>query len=181
MKRILYTILTVFLILFTACSESERKRAQRLTDEFDASFLKENRSVKAVGKVRLDSARVDFLYLSRTQERLERGKRLVAENKEALEALQQPVMSQVAYEIFSRQLRETGEEAQRIQQQLMEEERSYNSRIPGWMAFHRFRVIANNGEMKLYQYMLYFNPEVTKIQAVIDLNDSVPVYRTLKN
>lgn len=177
MKRILYTILTVFLILFTACGESERKRAQRLTDEFEASFLNENRSVKAVAKVRLDSARVEFLYLPKTQERLVRANRLAAENREAQKALHQPAMSGVAYEIFTKQLWDTGEEVERIRQQLLEEERRYNPRVPGWMTFHRFRGIANDGTMKLYQYILYFDPEVTAIRAVINLNDSMPVYR----
>lgn len=180
MKRILYTILTVFLILFTACGESHRERAQGLVDAFDATYLEGNRSVKSVGKVRLDSARLDFIYLPQVKERMERARRLAAENKECLEALQQPVASEVAYQILTKQLWETGNAVQKLQEQLLQEERTYNPRIPGWMTMHRFRVIGKDGKMKFYQYVLYFDPAVTRISGMIDLNDSVPVFQPVK-
>ncbi len=177
MKQILYTILTVFFLLFSACTDNERKRAQRLTDEFDASFLEGNQSVKAVGRIRLDSARVEFLYLPDTRDRLQKVMDLVEENKKIQQAIRLPGLTEVSYNIYSKQLWETGDEAERIQRQLMEQERNYDPRIPGWMSYHRFRVIGKDGAMKLYQYVLYFDPQVRKIQAVLDMNDSVPVYR----
>ncbi len=181
MKRLLYAILTVFLILFTACSESDYKKAQQLTDAFDASFLKENQSVKAIGKVHLDSARIEYIHLASTQEALQRARRLSEENKQCLDALKQPVVSEVAYRILTKQLWDTGKAVEELQKQLMQEERTYKARVPGWMTYHRFRVVGKDGKMTLRQYILYFDLTVDRISGLVNLNDSIPIYRPTKS
>lgn len=180
MKQIIYIILTVFLILFTACTVSERKRAQQLTDEFDTQFMEGNRSLKPIGKVHLDSARVEFLYLPETRERMKVARLLAAENQACLKALQQPVTDESTYRELTRRLWDTGTNAKEAQQELLEDERKHDARVSGWMALHRFRIIDPGGQMKLHQYVLYFDSAVTRIRGVINLNDSLPEFRELK-
>ncbi len=180
MKVYLYAILTVFLILCTAsCRESLRERAQRLADSFSASYADSTSTVKALASVRLDSARIDYVYLPSTLEKLERAQRLAKENQEILASLQQPQYSPVVFEMLKQQLWETGTAVDRIKEEIMREERAYNGKVPGWMAFYRFRVLREDGYMRFYQYVLYFDEEATRIKGIIDMNDSLPVYREM--
>lgn len=180
MKPYLYTILTVFLILCTAsCGESERERAQHLAESFAATYADSLSTVKALDKVRLDSARVEYVYLPSTREKVERAQRLAKENHEILTSLQQPQYSAVVDALLRRQLWETGTAVEQLKAEILREEQAYDGRVPGWMALYRFRVLRNDGYMRFYQYMLYYDEAVTRIKGLIDLNDSLPVYREL--
>lgn len=181
MNRLLYAILTVFLILFTACRESNRSRAQRLVDEFTTAYSGAGKQVKAMNKVRLDSARIEYANLSEAQEKLAHAQRLAKENQEILRALQEPQYSEVAYRILKQQLWDTGTAVERIQEELRREERAHKSRVPGWMCLHRFRVTEPDGYMRFYQYILYFDPALSRISGLIDLNDSIPLYKSLED
>ncbi len=180
MKPLLYVILTVFLILCTAsCRDDRRERAQHLADAFAASHADTSSTVKALAGVRLDSARLEYSYLPSTHEKLGRAHRLAEENRRILASLQAPQYSPVVFEMLRRQLWDTGTAVEQIREELMREERAYEARRPGWMAFYRFRVRRNDGYMRFFQYMLYYDEAVTRIEGVVDMNDSLPVYRAI--
>ncbi|MGI6220196.1 MAG: hypothetical protein ACOYJE_10200 [Bacteroidaceae bacterium] len=180
MKAYLYAILTVFLILCTAsCQESLRKKAQRLADSFSATYADSTSTVKALANVRLDSARIEYIHLSSTHEKVERIQRLAKENQEILASLQQPQYSPVVFEMLKKQLWDTGTAVERLRGEITREERAYDGRVPGWMTFYRFRVLRKDGYMRFYQYMLYFDEDVTRITGLVDMNDSLPVYREI--
>ena len=177
MKRILYTLLIIGLAFLTACGESDLKRAERLVDEFDATEIPHARGLKAIGRIRLDSASVQYGHLPSTISRIREAKTLSAENQEVLAELKRPVASEVAYNILRQRLWETGTRVQELQTQLSADERQYKPRIPGWMVYHRFRTLNASGAMKMHEYLIYFDKEVTRITAIVNLSDSLPTYR----
>jgi|GEM_PF-3272019 len=177
MKRILYTLLIVGLVFLTACGESDLKRAERLVDEFDAIEVPHAKGLKPIGRIRLDSASVQYNHISSTISRIREAKTLSAENQEALSELKKPIASEVAYNILRQRLWETGTRVQALQAQLSADEKQYKPRISGWMAYHRFRTLNIRGAMRMHEYLIYFDSKVTRITAIVNLSDSFPTYR----
>lgn len=176
MKRILYILLVISFAFLTACGESDLKRAERLVNNFDATEIPHARGLKAIGRIRLDSASVQYGHLPSTVLRIREAKTLSVENQEVLVELKRPVASEVAYNILRQRLWETGTRVQELQAQLSADEKRYKSRIPGWMAYHRFRTLNTSGAMRMHEYLIYFDKEVTRITAIVNLSDSLPIY-----
>ncbi|MFA6872984.1 MAG: hypothetical protein WCQ86_03255 [Bacteroidaceae bacterium] len=177
MKRILYILLIISFAFLTACGESDLKRAERLVNEFDATEIPYAKGLKAIGRIRLDSASIQYAHLPAVVSQIHEAKILSAENQEVLAELKRPIASEVAYNILRQRLWQTGTRVEELQSQLAANERQYKPRIPGWMVYHRFRTLKTNGAMRMHEYLIYFDKGITRITAIVNLSDSLPTYR----
>jgi hypothetical protein len=122
---------------------------------------------------------VKLPYRKEVQGLVSQLNKATADNQRVYAEIKKGGTSYTVYNIMADELRRTDSQAHILQSEINNIEKSYNPRIPGWMTMHRFRIIQKNGYMKLFQYIFYFDSQVTKITGYINLSDSVPIYQQL--
>ena len=179
MKNIIYII--ILAALLTACGNVKDQKALKIVTQYERQICKPYgyKGFKQLGHVTLDSAEVKLPYRKDVQGMIKQIDKAKTDNSRAYKELKNGVSDYTVYNILADELRRTDSQARILQTQINNMEKSYNPRISGWMAMHRFRIIQKNGYMKLFQYIFYFDPEVTKITGYINLTDSIPIYQQL--
>lgn len=176
MKNVFFVI--ILTVLCTACGSSDRERAQGLVDHYERKIALQygDRGFKQLGKVKLDTAEVKLVYRKEVLDLVKEMNTAAHENAVALSSLKAGVNNIVSYNILADELRSSGMRAQSLQNQINVMQRGYNPRVPGWMSPHRFRIIKRDGNMRLFEYIFYFNVSVTRITGIVCLSDSTPIY-----
>lgn len=179
MKNIIYIIISITLL--TACGNTKDQKALAIVSKYEHQLCKPYgyTGFKQLGRVSLDSAEVKLPYRKEVQGLVSQLNKVTADNQRVYAEIKKGGTSYAVYNIMADELRRTDSQAHILQAQINEMEKSYNPRIPGWMTMHRFRIIQKNGYMKLFQYIFYLDPQVTKITGYINLSDSIPIYQQL--
>ena len=182
MRRSIPLIVIVFALAcpLNGCKDKPNTRAQQLADTYATQLTTGHTNLKNIGRVQLDSARIDFSFLNATQEKLAQLRSLTQENQKVYAELQEPQYSEMAFNLLKKRLWDTGTQVEEMQKALYKEEASYNGRIKGWMSLHRWRIIEADGYIRSFRHVLYFDSAVTRIVGIIDLNDSIPIFRQIE-
>jgi uncharacterized lipoprotein YehR (DUF1307 family) len=179
MKDIIFVI--ICMMFLTGCGNTNDQKAEQLVNQYEQVLVKPygGKGFKPLGRVKLDSAEVKLPYRKEAQEMLAEMHKASKANASAYSDLKKGVTNIVSYNIMVDELRQSGLQAQSLQNKINAYQKNYNPRIPGWMASHRFRVIQKNGYIKLFEYIFYFDSGITRINGIICLTDSIPLYQPL--